>query len=336
MLLHILMFDKSYSLTYWINYSETKAQLRRRYDEPRAEAMRYHTASQPSVMAWRFQLMGSETAKTRNLILKESAPALTETGIDAWAYINMQFQGIVHLGNLFVHYLQLTRGVLLAAYVGLCDTLESTVGGLQPVVPMPSHDYGLSATFRHELEFIFNREAALIFAEDSPLAQLHDVIVGVFLHPFTPEATHTGLTHLYLDRGVNFDFLLPVTGSGYTVATHLLHIFTTAPFTLESLELGIAPISDFEHPALLSLNTPFIPHFPFTNTPSLPAPSTAFIEVVVELVFSSLLHLDATTLAKCLAPLAERLALMEVGLETFFELNDLVEAVAYTAVTFLS
>ena len=38
MLLHILLFDRAYSLTHWVNYAETRARLRRRF----------HTAEVPS------------------------------------------------------------------------------------------------------------------------------------------------------------------------------------------------------------------------------------------------------------------------------------------------
>jgi heme/copper-type cytochrome/quinol oxidase subunit 1 len=34
LLLHILLFDRSYSLTYWVNYSELRTRLRRRYTDP--------------------------------------------------------------------------------------------------------------------------------------------------------------------------------------------------------------------------------------------------------------------------------------------------------------
>lgn len=34
LLLHIILFDRSYNLTYWLNYGEVKAALRRRYANP--------------------------------------------------------------------------------------------------------------------------------------------------------------------------------------------------------------------------------------------------------------------------------------------------------------
>lgn len=81
MLLHILMFDKAYNLTYWVNYTELKAQLRRRYDLPQGELTRYHTGAQPSVLNWRLASLGQTTAQTRSFILREAAPHLTDTGV---------------------------------------------------------------------------------------------------------------------------------------------------------------------------------------------------------------------------------------------------------------
>lgn len=51
MLLHLLLFDKSYNLTYWVNYSELKAQLRRRALMGEAQVARYHQNPETSVLA---------------------------------------------------------------------------------------------------------------------------------------------------------------------------------------------------------------------------------------------------------------------------------------------
>lgn len=51
MLLHLLLFDKSYNLTYWLNYSELKAQLRRRAFLGEAPLVRYHQAPQSAILA---------------------------------------------------------------------------------------------------------------------------------------------------------------------------------------------------------------------------------------------------------------------------------------------
>lgn len=51
MLLHILLFDKSYNLTYWLNYSELKAQLRRRAVMSDTQVVRYHQNPETSALA---------------------------------------------------------------------------------------------------------------------------------------------------------------------------------------------------------------------------------------------------------------------------------------------
>lgn len=52
LLLHIILFDRSYNLTYWLNYGEVKAALRRRYASPNSSERDLY----PSVMSdldWR-------------------------------------------------------------------------------------------------------------------------------------------------------------------------------------------------------------------------------------------------------------------------------------------
>ena len=56
MLLHILLFDKSYNLTYWLNYSELRAQLRRRYSVASSQDLEYHLQSDNSLLALRLAL----------------------------------------------------------------------------------------------------------------------------------------------------------------------------------------------------------------------------------------------------------------------------------------
>lgn len=53
MLLHILLFDKSYNLTYWLNYSELKTQLRRRHQEASQVDLAYHHSPDWSSLAVR-------------------------------------------------------------------------------------------------------------------------------------------------------------------------------------------------------------------------------------------------------------------------------------------
>jgi len=43
MLLHILLFDRAYNVTYWLNYSELRAQLRRRYTQVEVPAAEFRS-----------------------------------------------------------------------------------------------------------------------------------------------------------------------------------------------------------------------------------------------------------------------------------------------------
>jgi hypothetical protein len=74
MLLHILLFDKSYNLTYWLNYSELKAQLRRRALMAEPQLVRYHQAPETSLLAWRFAQPTADKVVSRNWLLAEHAP----------------------------------------------------------------------------------------------------------------------------------------------------------------------------------------------------------------------------------------------------------------------
>lgn len=43
LLLHILLFDRSYSVTYWVNYTELRSRLRRRYHDVVVPGVEFHT-----------------------------------------------------------------------------------------------------------------------------------------------------------------------------------------------------------------------------------------------------------------------------------------------------
>lgn len=60
LLLHIILFDRSYNLTYWLNYGEVKAALRRRYSSPTSGGANLFPHV-PSEVSWRLLL-----SSTRN------------------------------------------------------------------------------------------------------------------------------------------------------------------------------------------------------------------------------------------------------------------------------
>ena len=71
--MHILLFDKTYTLTYWVNYSEVRARLRRRYAEGALPQTRAHVdAVAESTLAWR--LAQGNAALARAAVVAEFAP----------------------------------------------------------------------------------------------------------------------------------------------------------------------------------------------------------------------------------------------------------------------
>jgi cytochrome c oxidase subunit I len=61
LLLHIILFDRSYNLTYWLNYGEVKAALRRRYSSPTNEGASLFPHL-PSEINWRLAFSPLKTA----------------------------------------------------------------------------------------------------------------------------------------------------------------------------------------------------------------------------------------------------------------------------------
>lgn len=81
-MLHILLFDRAYSLTYWVNYSELKARLRRRYATVEPQFVRFHERSDDSVLALRLMADGATKLKVKSYLLAEEAPLLSAKSID--------------------------------------------------------------------------------------------------------------------------------------------------------------------------------------------------------------------------------------------------------------
>jgi len=81
MLLHILLFDKSYSLTYWLNYSELRAQLRRRYSTVSSQDLEYHLQSDASLLALRLASSTGKFERARNFQSAEHLLHTNEVGL---------------------------------------------------------------------------------------------------------------------------------------------------------------------------------------------------------------------------------------------------------------
>jgi len=76
LLLHLILFDRAANLTYWLDYSEQRAFLRRRYSQPQAELTRLHTQLEPTMLALRLAQPSQTRAQARNFTLREAAPQL--------------------------------------------------------------------------------------------------------------------------------------------------------------------------------------------------------------------------------------------------------------------
>lgn len=75
LLIHIILFDRSYSVVQWLNYGELKAQLRRRSMAPQSTDIRFAEAVADTSLAWRFATSSQEKLDTRGILLHESAPS---------------------------------------------------------------------------------------------------------------------------------------------------------------------------------------------------------------------------------------------------------------------
>ena len=87
LLLHTLLFDRSYTVTHWLNYGEVRAHLRRRYQSPQPMPTRFSSPAADTVLAWRLANPTMDLAETRATLLRTSAPALDTTSVGDPAYI---------------------------------------------------------------------------------------------------------------------------------------------------------------------------------------------------------------------------------------------------------
>ncbi len=76
LLVHIVLFDRSYNVVQWLNYGELRAQLQRRNDAPQAPDVYFATTVADSTLAWRLVNSSQEKLSARGLLLSEAAPSL--------------------------------------------------------------------------------------------------------------------------------------------------------------------------------------------------------------------------------------------------------------------
>jgi len=77
MLLHILLFDKAYTVTQWVNYSELRARLRRRFSNPELDDTEFRTSSVlPTSLVARLHAESRIITQTRGTITITYSPKL--------------------------------------------------------------------------------------------------------------------------------------------------------------------------------------------------------------------------------------------------------------------
>jgi hypothetical protein len=106
MLLHVLLFDKSYNLTYWLNYSELKSFLRRRYQDTSRSAIDYRLHPSSSLLANRLATPSKGSLNLSGYVLQEHAPQLQT----ADAVLAADLPSISTLGDLSNLVLRASRG----------------------------------------------------------------------------------------------------------------------------------------------------------------------------------------------------------------------------------
>lgn len=76
MLLHILLFDRAYNVTYWLNYSELRSRLRRRYTTIEPELSRFHEGAADTALTWRLFAEPKHILTARSSLLKDATPSI--------------------------------------------------------------------------------------------------------------------------------------------------------------------------------------------------------------------------------------------------------------------
>jgi cytochrome c oxidase subunit 1 len=138
LLLHILLFDKSYNLTYWLNYSELRAQLRRRYSVASSQDLEVHMQGDATVLALRLAIPSDRRERVRNILLAEHAPHTGEKSQALWS-------------NTRADWGTLLSESLLSLSSGICGAILAAAYG---VVPLFAAVYHTPVLFMHTALFL--------------------------------------------------------------------------------------------------------------------------------------------------------------------------------------
>jgi len=83
-LLHILLFDRSYVLTRWLDYSELRAEVQRRYISSAVVGFDtlFTRSAEASVLAQRLVNLEQDAGASRAFLLNAAAPHLSPATLD--------------------------------------------------------------------------------------------------------------------------------------------------------------------------------------------------------------------------------------------------------------
>jgi hypothetical protein len=85
MLLHILLFDRAYSVTYWLNYSELRTRLRRRFHAVETPAAEFRTEmTGQTALGLRLHAHAPLIQQTRGQLVQQYAPQLSSRAAAAF------------------------------------------------------------------------------------------------------------------------------------------------------------------------------------------------------------------------------------------------------------
>jgi hypothetical protein len=96
MLLHIILFDKSYNLTYWLNYSELRFQLRKRYFLTKEEFLEYSNLGDESLLSIRLKKFDKNLYNFKNNILQDTK----SSNLEVFSLLNFNYE----LNSLFISF----------------------------------------------------------------------------------------------------------------------------------------------------------------------------------------------------------------------------------------
>ena len=132
MLLHILLFDRAYNVTYWVNYSELRSRLRRRFTTVEAPTTEHHVqALNQTTLGARLLLQRDEIQLAKGRLLHLHGPQLSSRSFDA---VGFSFNEFGSLGAVVYGLSKNVKPQYQDTFVLTLVTLKSTLVGALALV----------------------------------------------------------------------------------------------------------------------------------------------------------------------------------------------------------